>query len=169
MDAVTGVEFAHVAESIVGGVVLVSGGEGGGDDIAAWADDEGCVAGKEFGERLANVLQESWSMTRGTARGEYRTAVRGIGGVSGASSSSTMSLSSHDRKTFFRVLAVAALTNILSRSLRRKSFVRIASALLLLQFICVSLWWGALSDILSVEVFDDDEVIAKFAHASGCC
>ena len=38
----------------------------------------------------------------------------------------TSSSSSHDRKTFFRALACAAL-DILSRSLRRKSFVRVAS------------------------------------------
>ncbi|KAL9179669.1 hypothetical protein ACHAXT_008959 [Thalassiosira profunda] len=71
--------------------------------------------------------------------------------------------SSHDRKTFFRALAVAAL-DILSRSLRRKSFVRVASALLLLQFICVSLWWGALSVVLSVEIFQEDGVVTKFMH-----
>ena len=74
------------------------------------------------------------------------------------------SSSSHaDRRTFFRVLAVAAL-DILSRSLRRKSFVRAISSLLILQFVVVSLWWGALSVVLSVRVYDGDAIISKFAH-----
>jgi len=71
--------------------------------------------------------------------------------------------SSHDRKTFFRALAIAAL-DILSRSLRRKSFVRAASILLLLQFLCVSLWWGSVSTVLSVEVFEEDGFLKKTMH-----
>jgi len=85
-----------------------------------------------------------------------------LGGVGTTTSSSS---SSHDRKTFFRALAVAAL-DILSRSLRRKSFVRAASALLLLQFLCVMLWWGAVSAVLSVKVFDEDGIARKFVHAA---
>jgi len=73
--------------------------------------------------------------------------------------------SSHDRKTFFRALAVASL-DILSRSLRRRSFVRASSALLLVQFVCVSMWWGALSVVLSVEIFDEDEgVVTRVMHS----
>ena len=68
-----------------------------------------------------------------------------------------------DRKTFFRALAVASL-DILSRSLRRKSFVRAASIVLLVQFVCVSLWWGALNVVLSVEIFQEDSIITKFMH-----
>ena len=75
----------------------------------------------------------------------------------------TSASSSHDRKTFFRALACAAL-DILSRSLRRKSFVRVASVILLVQFIMVSIWWGALSVILSVEIFEEDGVLTKFMH-----
>jgi hypothetical protein len=79
-------------------------------------------------------------------------------------SSSTSSSSSHaDRRTFFRVLAVTAL-DIVSRSLRRKSFVRAISLLLILQFVVVSLWWGALSVVLSVKVHEDDATISKFVH-----
>lgn len=70
---------------------------------------------------------------------------------------------SHDRKTFFRALSVASL-DILSRSLRRKSFVRAASVVLLVQFVCVSLWWGALSVVLSVEIFKEDSIITKVMH-----
>jgi len=90
---------------------------------------------------------------------------RGNGRSVGAGTTMASSSSSHDRKTFFRALAVAAL-DILSRSLRRKSFVRAASALLLLQFLCVMLWWGAVSAVLSVKVFDEDGIVTKFAHAT---
>ena len=72
--------------------------------------------------------------------------------------------SSADRKTFFRALSIASL-DILSRSLRRKSFVRVASILLLIQFVCVSLWWGALSVVLSVTIYKEDGVLTKFMHA----
>ena len=82
------------------------------------------------------------------------------GGRGGRVSSS----SSHaDRRTFFRVLAVAAL-DIVSRSLRRKSFVRTISVLLIMQFVVVSLWWGALSVVLSVKVYEDDAMLAKLVH-----
>jgi hypothetical protein len=76
---------------------------------------------------------------------------RGGGGTSASSS--------HDRKTFFRALACAAL-DILSRSLRRKSFVRVASALMGVQFNCGS----ALRVVLSVEIFNEDGVVTKFMH-----
>lgn len=79
-------------------------------------------------------------------------------------SSSTSSSSSHaDRRTFFRVLAVTTL-DIVSRSLRRKSFVRAISLLLILQFVVVSLWWGALSVVLSVKMHEDDATVSKFVH-----
>eukprot|EP00571_Detonula_confervacea_P009632 CAMPEP_0172319088 /NCGR_PEP_ID=MMETSP1058-20130122/36761_1 /TAXON_ID=83371 /ORGANISM="Detonula confervacea, Strain CCMP 353" /LENGTH=935 /DNA_ID=CAMNT_0013034049 /DNA_START=147 /DNA_END=2950 /DNA_ORIENTATION=- len=94
-----------------------------------------------------------------------RTFRNNAAGIAGAASNNTMSSSSsHDRKTFFRALAIASL-DILSRSLRRKSFVRAASLLLLLQFITVSLWWGALSVILSVEIFEEDGFMTKTMHA----
>eukprot|EP01082_Thalassiosira_pseudonana_P000191 g94.t1 g94 contig1:228928-229598(+) len=54
--------------------------------------------------------------------------------------------------------------DILSRSLRRKSFVRVASALMGVQFICVLLWWGAVRVVLSVEIFNEDGVVTKFMH-----
>lgn len=74
------------------------------------------------------------------------------------------SSSSHaDRRTFFLELAVAAL-DIVSRSLRRKSFVRAISILLIIQFVLVSLWWGALSVVLSVKMYEDDAIISKFLH-----
>lgn len=85
-----------------------------------------------------------------------------LGGA--ALGSAAPSSSSHDRKTFFRALAVAAL-DVLSRSLRRRSFVRVASVVLLLQFFCVVLWWGAVSAVLSVKVFYEDGFITKFMHA----
>ena len=91
----------------------------------------------------------------GSSRGDGRSSNRG-----GAGTSVT---SSHDRKTFFRALACAAL-DILSRSLRRKSFVRVASIILVTQFIVVSIWWGTISVILSVEIFTEDGVFTKFMH-----
>ncbi|KAL7460307.1 hypothetical protein ACHAXS_000769, partial [Conticribra weissflogii] len=69
------------------------------------------------------------------------------------------------RKTFFRALACAAL-DILSRSLRRKSFVRAASAWMVGQFLCVTLWWSAVRAVLSVKVFVADGVPARFAHVA---
>ena len=75
----------------------------------------------------------------------------------------TSSSSSHDRKTFFRALACAAL-DILSRSLRRKSFVRVASIVLMVQFVVVMVWWGAISVILSVEIFKEDGIMTKCMH-----
>ncbi|KAL7440641.1 hypothetical protein ACHAXM_008487 [Skeletonema potamos] len=75
----------------------------------------------------------------------------------------TSASSSHDRKVFFRALACAAL-DILSRSLRRKSFVRVASIILVVQYAVVSIWWGALSVILSVEIFKEDGIMTKFMH-----
>mmetsp|Transcript_21152 Transcript_21152/g.42440 ORF Transcript_21152/g.42440 Transcript_21152/m.42440 type:complete len:866 (+) Transcript_21152:164-2761(+) len=92
---------------------------------------------------------------RGNNNVQQQRSSRGGGGTSASSS--------HDRKTFFRALACAAL-DILSRSLRRKSFVRVASVVLLVQFIVVSIWWGALSVILSVEIFQEDGVLTKFMH-----
>jgi len=56
----------------------------------------------------------------------------------------------HDRITFFRALAVSSL-DVLSRSLRRTSFVRALSILLLIQFACTYLWWSALVTVLSSE------------------
>ena len=93
----------------------------------------------------------------------HRRTSAGAGGGGGGVGSNASS--SHDRKTFFRALAVAAL-DILSRSLRRRSFVRVASVLLIVQLICVSLWWGAFSVILSVEIFDEDGIVTKFMHTS---
>ena len=88
--------------------------------------------------------------------GGGRDAIRTGGGYGDGSSS-------HDRRTFFRALAVAAL-DILSRSLRRKSFVRVASLLLVLQFFAALLWWGSLSTVLSVRVYEEDSVVTKFMH-----
>lgn len=56
----------------------------------------------------------------------------------------------HDRITFFRALAVSSL-DVLSRSLRRTSFVRALSILLLIQFAFTFLWWSALVTVLSSE------------------
>lgn len=56
----------------------------------------------------------------------------------------------HDRITFFLALAVSSL-DVLSRSLRRTSFVRALSILLLIQFACTYLWWSALVTVLSSE------------------
>jgi hypothetical protein len=84
-------------------------------------------------------------------------------GSSSRGGAGTSASSSHDRKTFFRALACAAL-DILSRSLRHKSFVRVASILLVLQFVIVSIWWGALSVVLSVEIFKEDGLFTKFMH-----
>ena len=96
----------------------------------------------------------------GGQQSQQQYGQRGGGGGGGVGTSAS---SSHDRRTFFRALACAAL-DILSRSLRRKSFVRVASLLLLVQFILVSIWWGALSVILSVEIFREDGVLTKFMH-----
>jgi hypothetical protein len=54
----------------------------------------------------------------------------------------------HDRITFFRALAVSSL-DVLSRSLRRTSFVRTLSILLLVQFACTYLWYSAIRTVLS--------------------
>ncbi len=83
----------------------------------------------------------------------------GRGRISSSSSSSSLA----DRRTFFQVLAVAAL-DIISRSLHRKSFLRTISILLILQFVVVSLWWGALSVVLSVKLYDDGAIMTKFVH-----
>mmetsp|Transcript_2340 Transcript_2340/g.4989 ORF Transcript_2340/g.4989 Transcript_2340/m.4989 type:complete len:510 (-) Transcript_2340:253-1782(-) len=82
----------------------------------------------------------------------------GGGGGTGASSS-------HDRKTFFRALACAAL-DILSRSLRRKSFVRVATASMILQLLCVTSWWSAVRAVLSAKVFVADGVVARCVHGA---
>ena len=71
--------------------------------------------------------------------------------------------SSRDRRTFFRALACAAL-DILSRSLRRRSFVRAATALLGLQLACVLSWWNATKAVLSVRAYEEDGIATKFAH-----
>jgi hypothetical protein len=109
-----------------------------------------------------------WRMRKtGSALPSFRRRRGGGGSVSGGSGNrggaGTSVTSSHDRKTFFRALACAAL-DILSRSLRRKSFVRVASIILVAQFIVVSIWWGTISVILSVEIFTEDGVFTKFMH-----
>ena len=38
--------------------------------------------------------------------------------------------------------------------------------MLLLQYLCVMLWWGAVSVVLSVKVFDKDGTVTKFVHAA---
>eukprot|EP00804_Cyclotella_cryptica_P015714 CCRYP_013383-RB/>CCRYP_013383-RB protein AED:0.02 eAED:0.02 QI:86/1/1/1/0.75/0.4/5/1691/619 len=119
---------------------------------------------------LALVTRDVWRARKtGSALPSFRG--RGFGAASNAPAlrassrggSGTSTSSSHDRKTFFRALACAAL-DILSRSLRRKSFVRVASALLVVQFSCVLLWWSALRVVLSVEIFSEDGVFSKFMH-----
>ena len=109
---------------------------------------------------MALVMRDVWRARKtGSAlpsfRGRARTSSRGGSGTSASSS--------HDRKTFFRALACAAL-DILSRSLRRKSFVRVASALMGIQFLSVLLWWHALRVVLSVEIFNEDGILTKFMH-----
>ncbi|KAL7522790.1 hypothetical protein ACHAWX_007494 [Stephanocyclus meneghinianus] len=113
---------------------------------------------------LALVMRDVWrARNTGSALPSFRG--RGLGSRSTSrGGSGTSASSSHDRKTFFRALACVAL-DILSRSLRRKSFVRVASALLVVQFLCVLLWWSALRVVLSVEIFNEDGVISKFMHA----
>jgi len=116
------------------------------------------------------MVRDVWWRMRKT--GSALPSFRRRGGVSGGNGdgrssnrggAGTSVTSSHDRKTFFRALACAAL-DILSRSLRRKSFVRVASIILVTQFIVVSIWWGTISVILSVEIFTEDGVFTKFMH-----
>ncbi len=108
-------------------------------------------------KKMGSALPSSFRRRgRGGGNGQQQQQ-RGRGGAG------TSASSSHDRKTFFRALACAAL-DILSRSLRRKSFVRVASIVLLVQFIMVSIWWGALTVILSVEIFEEDGVLTKLMH-----
>ena len=66
---------------------------------------------------------------------------RGVGNGmgNGMGTTTASSSSSHDRKT---------------------------SLLLLLQFVLVSLWWGAVSTVLSVRVFDEDGAMTKVMHAT---
>ena len=109
---------------------------------------------KKTGSALPSFTGRGFSGRSSNQMHNSRTS-RGGGGTSASSS--------HDRKTFFRALACAAL-DILSRSLRRKSFVRVASALMGVQFICVLLWWSALRVVLSVEIFNEDGVVTKFMH-----
>ena len=109
---------------------------------------------KKTGSALPSFTGQRFSGRSSNQMHNSRTS-RGGGGTSASSS--------HDRKTFFRALACAAL-DILSRSLRRKSFVRVASALMGVQFICVLLWWGALPVVLSVQIFNEDGVVTKFMH-----
>lgn len=116
---------------------------------------------------MALVVRDVWRARKtGSALPSFRG--RGFGGNTSTRSTSrggsgTSASSSHDRKTFFRALSCAAL-DILSRSLRRKSFVRVASALLGVQFLFVLLWWQALRVVLSVEIFKEDGVVTKFMH-----
>eukprot|EP00970_Alexandrium_tamarense_P016540 scaffold6767_cov134-Alexandrium_tamarense.AAC.3 len=80
---------------------------------------------KKTGSALPSFTGQGFSGRSSNQMHNSRTS-RGGGGTSASSS--------HDCKTFFRALACAAL-DILSRSLRRKSFVRVASALMGVQFI----------------------------------
>lgn len=107
-------------------------------------------------KKMGSALPSSFRRRRAAAAASQQQQQRRGGAGTSASSS-------HDRKTFFRALACAAL-DILSRSLRRKSFVRVASIVLLVQFIMVSIWWGALTVILSVEIFEEDGVLTKLMH-----
>ena len=109
---------------------------------------------------MAFIMRDVWRARKtGSALPSFRG--RGFGNTRGAIPMSTAS--SHDRKTFFRALACAVL-DILSRSLRRKSFVRVASSLIAIQFLFVLLWWHALRIVLSVEIFVEDGIVTKFMH-----
>ena len=109
---------------------------------------------------MSFIMRDVWRARKtGSALPFFRG--RGFGNTRGAISTSTAS--SHDRKTFFRALACAVL-DILSRSLRRKSFVRVASSLMAIQFLFVLLWWHALRIVLSVEIFVEDGIVTKFMH-----
>ena len=117
---------------------------------------------------MALVLRDVYRARKtGSALPSFRG--RGFGGTAANARTSSMggsgrtASSSYDRKTFFRALACAAL-DILSRSLRRKSFVRIASALLGVQLVFVLSWWHALKVVLSVEVFDEDGIVTKLMY-----
>ncbi|KAL7553672.1 hypothetical protein ACHAWF_016980 [Thalassiosira exigua] len=109
------------------------------------------------GVRWAALLPLAWAAGDGIRAATGGAAGSGGGGRGGAADSSTLA----ERRSFFRALAVAAL-DVLSRSLRRNSFVRAASALVLLELVCVLLWWGAVGVVLSVEVFDEDGAVTKF-------
>lgn len=117
---------------------------------------------------FALVMRDAWRAKKtGSALPSFRG--RGFGSYTDVrrstsrGGSGTSASSSHDRKTFFRALSCATL-DILSRSLRRKSFVRVASALLGVQFFLVLLWWHALRVVLSVEIFQEDGIVTKFMH-----
>ena len=109
---------------------------------------------------MALVMRDVW---RARKTGSALPSFRGRARASSRGGSGTSASSSHDRKTFFRALACAAL-DILSRSLRRKSFVRAGSALMGIQFVSVLLWWHALRVVLSVEIFNEDGIVTKFMH-----
>ena len=125
---------------------------------------------------LGLMVRDVWRVRRGGSflpvLGGRRTldgggGSRGVGNGmgNGMGTTTASSSSSHDCKTFFRALSIAAL-DILSRSLRCRSFVCAASLLLLLQFVLVSLWWGAVSTVLSVRVFDEDGAMTMVMHAT---
>ena len=59
-----------------------------------------------------------------------------------------------------------AALDVLSRSLRRWSFVRVASLLLLLQLLVALLWWGAAAAVLSARAYAEDGVATALARAA---